>query len=207
MQIRRHKWPSRNKKEAQAEDERKDEKGWAPGRGTGQGWRSLIQVGNPATPSNETDRLSYLHRLASINSRGWYTHTKAPARVYIPRWTCEGDARAVTSGQPTRQPPIYLRPKRNSRIYFTYALLPPYFQLYGHGPRAETTGRKRERGSETAVHARTSWLTKDGAENHALCFFSALSCVPRQRDDYPLQTARKNQPLIGYFFSIRFKRR
>jgi hypothetical protein len=25
---------------------------------------------------------------------------------------------------------VYLRPKKNSRIYFTYALLPPYFQLY-----------------------------------------------------------------------------
>lgn len=56
--------------------------------------------------------------------------------MYIPRWTCKGDA--VTSGQPTHQPPIYLRPKRNSRIYFTYALLPPYFQLYGHRPRAQT---------------------------------------------------------------------
>lgn len=28
-----------------------------------------------------------------------------------------------------KPPPIYLRPKRNSRIYFTYGLLPPYFQL------------------------------------------------------------------------------
>lgn len=27
-----------------------------------------VQVGNVATPSNETDRLSYLHRRASINS-------------------------------------------------------------------------------------------------------------------------------------------
>lgn len=35
---------------------------------------------------------------------------------------------------------IYLRPKRNSRIYFTYALLPPYFQLYGHGPRKDRSG-------------------------------------------------------------------
>lgn len=92
-------------------------------------------MGNPATPSNETDRLSYLHRLASINSRGWYTHTKASTRVY-PSLDAQGDA--VTSGQPTHQPPIYLRPKRNSRIYFTYALLPPYFQLYGHRPRAQT---------------------------------------------------------------------
>lgn len=30
-----------------------------------------IQVGNVATPSNETDRLSYLHRHASINSHAW----------------------------------------------------------------------------------------------------------------------------------------
>lgn len=39
----------------------------------------------------------------------------------------------VTSGQPTHEPSIYLRPKRNSRIYFTYALLPSYFQLYERG--------------------------------------------------------------------------
>jgi len=38
----------------------------------------------------------------------------------------------VTSGQPTHEPSIYLRPKRNSRIYFTYALSPLYFQLYEH---------------------------------------------------------------------------
>lgn len=43
----------------------------------------------------------------------------------------------VTSGQPTHEPSIYLCPKRNSRIYFTYALLPPYFQLYGHDSRSQ----------------------------------------------------------------------
>lgn len=78
-----YKWPSKNKKEApRRRAERR--KRTAEGRAGGGRWRSLIQVGNPATPSNETDRLSYLHRLASINSRGWYTHTKASTRVYPP---------------------------------------------------------------------------------------------------------------------------
>lgn len=45
----------------------------------------------------------------------------------------------VTSGQPTHEPSIYLRPKRNSRIYFTYALLPSYFQLYEHAVPEEIT--------------------------------------------------------------------
>lgn len=73
----------KNKKEAQKK--RGDETERRKRTGPGGRWRSLIQVGNPATPSNETDRLSYLHRLASINSRGWYTHTKDPStRVYPP---------------------------------------------------------------------------------------------------------------------------
>lgn len=38
----------------------------------------------------------------------------------------------LPAGNRPTEPSIYLRPKRNSRIYFTYALLPPYFQLYGH---------------------------------------------------------------------------
>lgn len=42
------------------------------------------QVGNIATPSNERDRLSYLHCRASINSHGRYTHTRS-TRVRIRR--------------------------------------------------------------------------------------------------------------------------
>lgn len=68
-------------------------------------WRSLIQVGNPATPSNETDRLSYLHRLASINSRGWYTHTKASTRVYPPSDVQRG-TRLPAGNRPTNHPYI-----------------------------------------------------------------------------------------------------
>lgn len=85
------------------------------------------QVGNIATPSNERDRLSYLHCRASINSHGRYTHTRS-TRVRIRRCMRKG-GHGSTSGQPTHEPSIYLRPKRNSRIYFTYALLPPYLTL------------------------------------------------------------------------------
>lgn len=74
----------RKKLAARKKTKGKDEKGHGVGGEGGRRWLSLIQVGNPATPSNETDRLSYLHRLASINSRGWYTYTKASTRVYPP---------------------------------------------------------------------------------------------------------------------------
>lgn len=58
-----------------------------------------------------------------------------------------------TSGQPTHEPSIYLRPKRNSRIYFTYALLPPYFQLY--------CGRSsRRRSQQGCARASAFWLHK-----------------------------------------------
>lgn len=158
----------RPRKQERSSRKERTKKGRDPGKGRRLGGRSLIQVGNPATPSNETDRLSYLHRLASINSRGWYTNTKESprARVYIHHvGRARGDA-VTTSGQPTHQPPIYLRPKRNSRIYFTYALLPPYFQLYRQ--RREASKRRdrgeRERGAEREggrVHAHAFWPHKE----------------------------------------------
>lgn len=173
-----------NKKEAREKRGRK--KGRGPGKGRRLGGRSLIQVGNPATPSNETDRLSYLHRLASINSRGWYTNTKESprARVYIHHvGRAKGGDAVTTSGQPTHQPPIYLRPKRNSRIYFTYALLPPYFQLYRQ--RREASKRRdrgeRERGGRRGREsARARFLASQRTDSRlraARPFFSAFSCI------------------------------
>ena len=60
------------------------------------------------THDNETTRVS-VH--ARIGAAGW----KREIEGEKPNGRCEV---------------VYLRPKRNSRIYFTYALLPPYFQLY-----------------------------------------------------------------------------
>lgn len=107
--------------------------------------KSPIQVGNVATPSNETDRLSYLHRHASINSHVWYTHTSRCVRCAFVCVSAVVRGRGDMGYQRATDPRtihIYLRPKRNSRIYFTYALLPPYFQLYGHSPRKDRSGMR-----------------------------------------------------------------
>ena len=165
-------------------------------------------MGNPATPSNETDRLSYLHRLASINSRGWYTNTKESprARVYIHHvGRARGDA-VTTSGQPTHQPPIYLRPKRNSRIYFTYALLPPYFQLYRQ--RREASKRRdrgeRERGAEREGECtRTlSGLTKNGFETSSRETVFLRVFVHPRRIVSPFRFERENRKNVTRDFYI-----
>lgn len=96
---------------------------------------SPIQVGNVATPSNETDRLSYLQRIYKLT----YLVTRTQMCARIRRCKRKGGHGYQRATDP-RTIHIYLRPKRNSRIYFTYALLPPYFQLCGHGPRRDRSG-------------------------------------------------------------------
>lgn len=214
----------RPRKQERGSRKERTKKGRDPGKGRRLGGRSLIQVGNPATPSNETDRLSYLHRLASINSRGWYTNTKESprARVYIHHvGRARGDA-VTTSGQPTHQPPIYLRPKRNSRIYFTYALLPPYFQLYRQRReaskrrdrgRAEKEGRRGREGECTRT---LSGLTKNGFETSSRETVFLRVFVHPRRIVSPFRFERENRekcdarflyPHLGINLFVRSSRR
>lgn len=148
-------------------------------------WRSLIQVGNPATPSNETDRLSYLHRLASINSRGWYTHTKASTRVYPPLDVQRG-TRLPAGNRPTNHPYIcVLKGIPEYILHMLYCRLISNSMGTGLGLRdhedcqrnggrrtkpAGRGGRRTPRKERGSARAYTWCLTKDGAACHTLCF-------------------------------------
>lgn len=174
-----------NKKEAREKRGRK--KGRGPWKGRRLGGRSLIQVGNPATPSNETDRLSYLHRLASINSRGWYTNTKESprARVYIHHvGRARGETRLLPAGnRPTNHP--YICVLKGIPEYILHML---YCRLISNSigreerPRSgETAEKEREGGGEGGREsARARFLASQRTDSRlraARPFFSAFSCI------------------------------
>lgn len=174
-----------NKKEAREKRGRK--KGRGPWKGRRLGGRSLIQVGNPATPSNETDRLSYLHRLASINSRGWYTNTKESprARVYIHHvGRARGETRLLPAGnRPTNHP--YICVLKGIPEYILHML---YCRLISNSigreerPRSgETADERRKRGGEGGREsARARFLASQRTDSRlraARPFFSAFSCI------------------------------
>lgn len=118
-------------------------------------------MGNPATPSNETDRLSYLHRLASINSRGWYTHTKASTRVY-PSLDAQGGRWLPAGNRPTNHPYIcVLKGIPEYILHMLYCRLISNSMGTDLGHRRTNTQRKRKRDGEAAVHAHAFCLTKN----------------------------------------------
>lgn len=129
-------------------------------------------MGNPATPSNETDRLSYLHRLASINSRGWYTHTKASTRVYPPSDVQGGRARLPAGNRPTNHP--YICVLKGIPEYILHML---YCRLISNSmgtdleqrPRGRQRAREEERDSDARAYS-VSHKGWRGAVCHTLCF-------------------------------------
>lgn len=175
----------RPRKQERGSRKERTKKGRGPGKGRRLGGRSLIQVGNPATPSNETDRLSYLHRLASINSRGWYTNTKESprARVYIHHvGRARGETRLLPAGnRPTNHP--YICVLKGIPEYILHML---YCRLISNSigreerPRSGETAEKEREGRRGRESARARFLASQRTDSRlraARPFFSAFSCI------------------------------
>lgn len=214
----------RPRKQERGSRKERTKKGRDPGKGRRLGGRSLIQVGNPATPSNETDRLSYLHRLASINSRGWYTNTKESprARVYIHHvGRARGETRLLPAGnRPTNHP--YICVLKGIPEYILHML---YCRLISNSigreerPRSgETAEKEREgrRGREGECTRTLSGLTKNGFETSSRETVFLRVFVHPRRIVSPFRFERENRekcdarflyPHLGINLFVRSSRR
>lgn len=79
---------------------------------------SPIQVGNVATPSNETDRLSYLQRIYKLT----YLVTRTQRRRVCVSAVVRGRENMVTSGQPTHEPSTYICVLKGIQEYILHML-------------------------------------------------------------------------------------
>lgn len=77
-----------------------------------------LQVGNVATPSNETDRLSYLQRIYKLTCLVTRTHGRYVCVSAVVR----GREDMVTSGQPTHEPSTYICVLKGIQEYILHML-------------------------------------------------------------------------------------